>query len=245
MKKRLYIVLVMFASLTVFNSCNQSELEDLYTDPGKSSVATVEQMFTGVLRQANEVVLPWYWRFFVVEQPTLGHYTQTMGWQNGNDQYLVPTAAIDWRWNQYYNMMTNYRVFEMLYDDLSDERKAELKVFSLAMKVFFYDQTQNVIDLYGDIPWSEAGRVRELGDLDAALPKYDDAKSIYDEMIADLKSISDELGTITLDPFTASTFQEKDYLNDGDITLWRKYANSLRFLTIPANIQSSNLMRKT
>ncbi len=228
MKKRLYIVLVMFASLTVFNSCNQSELEDLYTDPGKSSVATVEQMFTGVLRQANEVVLPWYWRFFVVEQPTLGHYTQTMGWQNGNDQYLVPTAAIDWRWNQYYNMMTNYRVFEMLYDDLSDERKAELKVFSLAMKVFFYDQTQNVIDLYGDIPWSEAGRVRELGDLDAALPKYDDAKSIYDEMIADLKSISDELGTITLDPFTASTFQEKDYLNDGDITLWRKYANSLR-----------------
>ena len=159
----------------------------------------------------------------------MGHYTQTMGWQNGNDQYLVPAAVIDWRWGQYYNgVMTNYRVFEQLFDELSDEKKAELKVFSLALKVFFYDQTQQMIDIYGDIPWSEAGMVRALGDLDAALPKYDDAKTIYDTMIADLKAISDELATLTLDPFTAGVFQDKDYLNDGDIMLWRKYANSLR-----------------
>ena len=80
MKRKLYIVLVMFAGLAViFNSCNKSELEDLYTDPGKSTVATVENFFTGVLMSANNVVLPWYWRFFVVEQPTLGHFTQVMG----------------------------------------------------------------------------------------------------------------------------------------------------------------------
>lgn len=230
MKRKLYIGLVMFASLAIlFNSCDQSELEDLYADPGKSSIATVEQMYTGVLKGANEVVLPWYYRFFVVEQPTMGHYTQTMGWQNGNDQYLVPAQVINWRWSQFYSgVMTNYRVFEQLYDELSDEKKAELKVFSLTLKVFFYDQTQNMIDIYGDIPWSEAGRVRQLGDLNAALPKYDDAKTIYETMIADLKMISDELATVTLDPFTAGVFQDKDFLNDGDVMLWRKYANSLR-----------------
>jgi hypothetical protein len=230
MKKKLYLVFVMFAALTVmFNSCNKSELEELYPNPGTTSSATVEQFFTGFLTQANEVVLPWYWRFFVVEQPTLGHYTQTMGWMNANDQYLVPTAATDWRWNLYYNgMMTHFRALEGLYADLSEEAQAELKVYMLAAKVFFYDQTQQVVDLYGDIPWSEAGMVRELGDLDAALPKYDDAKAIYETMIADLKTISDELGGLTLDSYTAQIFAQKDYLNHGNLLQWRKYANSLR-----------------
>lgn len=230
MKKRFYIVLVLFAGLAVmFNSCSKDELKELYPNPGTTSTATVEQFFTGYLRSANEVVLPWYWRFFVVEQPTLGHYTQTMGWVNTNDQYLVPLQVIDWRWGQYYNgPMTHFRVLEQLYADLTAEQQEELKVYMLAAKVFFYDQTQQMVDLYGDIPWSEAGQVRQIGDLEEALPKYDDAKSIYDTMIADLKTISDELGALELDSYTAQIFATKDYLNNGVISLWQKYANSLR-----------------
>lgn len=230
MKRKIYIVLVMFASMAVvFNGCKQSELEDLYANPAQSSSATVENFFTGLLISANEGVLPWYWRFFVVEQPTLGHYTQTMGWFNGNDQYLPPTAAIDWRWNLYYNgPMTQFRVMEGLYMDLEESAQAEYRIFYLAAKVFFYDQTQQVIDLYGDIPWSEAGRVRELGDLDAALPKYDDAKEVYTTMIADLKAIADELHSIDVPSFYQGLFTNKDYLNDGVVSKWEKYANSLR-----------------
>lgn len=229
MKKKLYIALVMFASLAVvFNSCNKSELETLYPDPGKSSSATVENMLTGVFTAANEMVLPWYWKMFVVEQPTIGHYTQTMGWVNGPDQYTVPTAAVDWRWNNYYNLMTQFRVMEGLYGELSESAQAEYRIFMLAATIFFYDQTQIVVDLYGDIPWTEAGRVRELGDLDAALPKYDDAKEIYTTMIADLKAIATELHSIEVPSFFAGLFQKKDYLNLGSIALWEKYANSLR-----------------
>jgi len=229
MKKKLYIVLVMFAGLAVmFNSC-KSELEELYADPGKSSVATVENFFTGVLQSANQVVLPYYWRFFVVEQPTLGHYTQVMGYFNAADQYLVPATAVDWRWGQYYNgPMTKFRVMEGLYNDLDEEAQTELRIFILAAKVFFYDQSQQIVDLFGDIPWSEAGKVRELGDLEASLPKYDDAKEIYTTIIADLKSISDEMAGLDISSYTAGLFANKDYLNDGVVTLWIKYANSLR-----------------
>ena len=231
MKKKIYIVIVMFAALAVvFNSCKQSELEELYPDPGKSSIASVENFFTGLLMSANNVVLPWYWRFFVVEQPTMGHYTQVLGWSNTPDQYLPGASAIDWRWNQYYNgPMTQFRVMEGLYNDLEDDAKAELEIFYLAAKVFFYDQTQQMVDIYGDIPWSEAGMVREIGDLDSSLPKYDDGEEIYNTMITDLKAIADNLHSIDVPSFTLGLFQTKDYLNDGSVALWEKYANSLRF----------------
>jgi len=230
MKNKLYLVLVMFAGLAVmFNSCDNSELEELYANPGKSSTATVENFFTGFLKSANEVVMPYYWRFFVVEQPTMGRFTQVMGWSNSPDQYIVSAAITDWRWGQYYKgPMTQYRVFQKLYSELDEAGQAEMKVFDLAAKVFFYDQTQQMVDIFGDIPWSEAGMVRDIGDLDGALPKYDDAKEIYTTMIADLKTLSNELGSLELTPFVAGLFADKDYLNDGSVALWQKYANSLR-----------------
>ncbi len=229
MKRKIYIVLVMFAAFAVvFNSCKKSELTDLYADPGKSSTATVESFFTGLLKSANNVVLPWYWRFFVVEQPTIGRYSQVMGWSNTNDQYLIPAQVIDWRWDQYYNgPMTHYRVFQGLYDDLEDELKAEFEIFNLAATIFFYDQSQQMIDLYGDIPWSEAGQVRELGDLDSSLPKYDDAQTTYETMIADLLEIGKKIGSMELTPYAGGLFQDKDFLNDGSLVLWQKYANSI------------------
>jgi len=222
-------MLIAFAGAALlFNSCSKDELKELYTNPGQSSTATVENFLTGVFRSANEVVLPWYWRFFVVEQPTLGHYTQTMGWLNAKDQYIPPAQAMSWRWDRYYDVVTQFRSLEQLYEGLEDGAKAEYRIFYLAAKVFFYDQTQQVVDLYGDIPFSEAGRVRQFGNLEAALPAYDNALDIYNSILDDLKLIADELATITVPTFYANLFKTKDYLNNGDIMLWRKYCNSLR-----------------
>ncbi len=229
MKKRLYIALMVFASLAmVINSCKTSDLETLYPDPGKSSSATVENFLTGLFAEANEVVLPWYWRFFVVEQPTLGHYTQTMGWFNSKDQFIPPAQAMTWRWERYYAVVTQYRVMESLYNDMDESTQGEYKIFMLAAKIFFYDQTQQMVDLFGNIPWSEAGKVRQIGNLDEALPKYDDAQTIYTTMMDDLKVIADELSTIQVPTFYAGLFATKDFLNNGKVDLWKKYCNSLR-----------------
>ncbi|MDD4645212.1 MAG: SusD/RagB family nutrient-binding outer membrane lipoprotein, partial [Bacteroidales bacterium] len=93
---------------------------------------------------------------------------------------------------------------------------------------FFYDQTQQVVDIYGDIPWSEAGKIRSIGNLDEALPKYDDAQTIYTTMLDDLKAIATELSTIQVPSFYADLFGKKDFLNNGSISIWQKYCNSLR-----------------
>ncbi len=227
---RKYSIMTIVATVALlFSGCNDDKLAELYPNPQKTSVATVDNFFTGVLKSANNVVMPWYWRFFVVEQPTMGHYTQVMGWFNGKDQYIPPAAAMEWRWNQYYNgVMTQYRVMQKLYNELNERDKSDYRIFMLAATIFFYDQTEQVVDIYGDIPWSEAGKVRENGDLNASLPPYDKAEDIYNAILDDLKNIADILDTLQVPSFYASLFAKKDYLNDGDITLWKKYANSLR-----------------
>ena len=242
MKKRVYTVLVAFASLAIIFSSCESDLETLYPNPGQSSTASVENLLTGVLISANEVVLPWYWRFFVVEQPTLGHYTHTMGWVNSKDQFIPPAAAMDWRWNVYYNTVTQFRVMESFYNKLETANQAEYKIFMMAAKIFFYDQTQQIVDLFGDIPWTEAGKVRQIGNLDESLPKYDDAKGIYTAMLTDLKTMADELSTISVPAFYADLFKKKDFINHGDIVLWQKYCNSLRLRLL---IRASDVMPTT
>jgi len=72
-------------------------------------------------------------------------------------------------------------------------------------------------DAMGDIPYSEA----LLGDsvLD---PAYDTQQSIYSALFVDLKTASDQI-----DP-SGIGFASGDLLYGGDMTLWRKFANSLR-----------------
>ncbi|MFV0270003.1 MAG: SusD/RagB family nutrient-binding outer membrane lipoprotein [Draconibacterium sp.] len=230
MKNRILLLIIGFAACIVaLNSCSDSELERLYPDPSKSSTATIENFFTGILQSSNEVVMPWYWRFFVTEQPTMGHYTQVMGWLNAKDQYIPSAQAMEWRWDQFYNgPMTQFRELERLYNAADETEQQNKKIFMLAAKIFFYDQSAQIVDLYDDIPWSEAGKLRETGSLTASVPVYDGGQSVYTAILDDLKSIADELSNIQVEAFYAGLFTEKDYLNNGNIMLWRKYCNSLR-----------------
>src|SRR5207245_10298714 len=72
-------------------------------------------------------------------------------------------------------------------------------------------------DAMGDIPYSEAFK----GDTLQA-PKYDSQQAIYTALFADLAKASGQL-----DP-TGIGFTKGDIMYGGDMTKWRKFANSLR-----------------
>jgi len=72
-----------------------------------------------------------------------------------------------------------------------------------------------ITDVWGDIPYSEA-----LGDIIA--PKYDAQESIYKDLIAKLKQAESDLD-INEKPMS-------DILYHGDLTKWKKFANSLRMI---------------
>ena len=96
-------------------------------------------------------------------------------------------------------------------------------------------------DAMGDIPYSEAFQERAL-----LTPKYDTQQAIYTALFADLAKASQQI-----DP-AGIGFSSGDIMYGGDMTTWRKFANSLRLrlamhLTnvAPATAQSEALAAVT
>ncbi|MEJ2185103.1 MAG: SusD/RagB family nutrient-binding outer membrane lipoprotein, partial [Gemmatimonadota bacterium] len=82
------------------------------------------------------------------------------------------------------------------------------------MKSYIYGV---MTDAMGDIPYSEALK----GDT-VLQPKYDSQQSIYTALFADLKAASDEIAPAGIG------FATGDLMYNGDMSEWKKFANSLR-----------------
>ncbi|UBM60190.1 SusD/RagB family nutrient-binding outer membrane lipoprotein [Marinilongibacter aquaticus] len=227
MKKITYSLLILL-SAGLF-ACKESAFEEAYPDPAKIADTTVEKQFTGFLFAANDYYVPKYRNYFVTLRTTLNHYNQITGWVNETGQYVPGSSGSEDVWYNYYNTMAQYRALENVYADLTDAEQSERKIFMLAAKVFLYDYTQRVVDLYGNIPFSEAGMLSANGgDYTNSYAKFDSGESIYSTMISDLKSIAEELNGIQLNAGFQTSFTTQDYINGGDVEAWKKYCNSLR-----------------
>ena len=80
-------------------------------------------------------------------------------------------------------------------------------------RVFIYHR---LTDLYGDIPYSEAGK----GYIEGILkPVYDAQQDIYMDMLAELEGGVAQLG--------ASTLGVSDLIYQGDVDKWRRFGNSM------------------
>ncbi|WET70297.1 SusD/RagB family nutrient-binding outer membrane lipoprotein [Sphingobacterium sp.] len=229
-KKHILLAGLCAAGITAITSCSKSSFDELYRDPGKISEVSADKQFAGITYSYRELVVPSYWNYFVILRSTANRYVQATGWANENNQLIPGGASTQDRWNTYYAGLAQYREFEKVYTALPEAERTQLRIFYLAAKIFFYDQTQQVVDLHGDIPWSQAGMLSTNGgNYPSSYAKYDTAEEIYKAMLDDLKAISTELNTLpALTSGVSTSFKTQDLINKGDITLWKKYCNSLR-----------------
>lgn len=225
-KKLAIIAILLISSIT---ACKLSDFEEAYPDPSKISVSSVEKQFSGFLQTNREYSVPSYWNYFVILRITLNRYNQATGWVNGENQYVPGSAAVGNRWDTYYRFLAQYREIEKIYNNLSDIGRTDRRIYMIAANTYLYDHTQKIVDLHGDIPWADAGRLSQNGgDYDKSFPKYDKAEDIYKKMLDDLKGYSDELNTISIKPGIQTGFKTQDFILKGDINAWKRYINSLR-----------------
>lgn len=225
MKRIAFIMAIMF----VISSCSDADFEESYADPSKISVSSVEKQFVGFIQANREYVIPSYWNYFVVLRTTVNRYTQAVGWVNAPAQYVPGGGLITNRWDTYYAFLAQYRELEKIYAGLSEEDQAAKRIFMIAATIYLYDHTQKVIDLHGDIPFTEAGMLSANGgDYASSLPKYDAATELYTKMLDDLAGFATELNSITVAPAILTGFTTQDVINNGDLDLWKSYCNSLR-----------------
>ncbi len=228
MKKYIYIVLILLT--VIYTGCQESDFADNYADPDKIAETTVPKQFTGILATNKDYVVPNYNNYFIIFRTTLLPWTQSAGWINSLSQYQVGSASIDEQWNKnYYKMFQQYRELEKVYNNLSEDEQQKNRIFWLAANIYVFDHTQKMVDLFGYIPFTDAGKLSQNGgDYLASLPTYDSSIGLYTKMLDELKTIADELNNISLSSATQTIFDTQDYINHGNVLLWRKYCNSLR-----------------
>ena len=223
------LILMAMALLLTLASCQETDFESAYTDPSKIAQTSVEKQFTGFLHANREYVIPSYWHYFVVLRPTINRYTQSVGWVTVENQYVPGGALTNDRWSNYYNFLAQYREMEKVYKAQSEANQADYRIYAITSTVYLYDHTQKVIDLHGDIPFTEAGMLSTNGgDYTISYPKYDKAEDLYRKMLDDLKAYADEMATINVNPAILVGFRTQDLVNKGDLMKWRRYINSLR-----------------
>lgn len=148
----------------------------------------------------------------------------TGAWRRGNvvADYLANqfVSAFDWTPNEAteYFLWTYYDRLRDLNGVAQIAEEKSLKNYqgvALVLKSFLF---QNMTDIYGDIPYSEAGKAKSDG---VNYPKYDTQEEIYNGILSDLELANSLLSTNN-EPVTG------DILYNGDILKWKKFANSLR-----------------
>lgn len=227
MKK--YILWLTLSTAVGLVSCSKSDFEDAYAQPNTLNETTLEKQFAGVLTANLAYTMYRYDNYFITLQNTCLPWTQAVGVINTNGRYVPGAAAIGGRWQNYYTFVAQYKDLLRVYNTLSPEEQAAKKIYIIAATIFYYDQSQKQVDLHGDIPWSQAGLLStNNGDYQASYAKYDRADSIYTKMLDDLKGYADELNTMTIDPAVETILKSQDFINNGNIELWKRYCNSLR-----------------
>jgi hypothetical protein len=116
-------------------------------------------------------------------------------------------------WSNYFTFLEDAKVLESLADN-----NADLLYHKGVSKIITSYATVIMVDVLGDIPFSEANKAVEEGIFN---PKTDSGMEIYQELLIRLDGAISDLNAATFSPLN-------DLYYDGDSDKWVKLANSLK-----------------
>lgn len=217
MKTKIFSAFLLITILTAGPACRKNFEEintpaDLYTTAGDGP------LFLGVinscLRNSNEL-------FYVNNEVLYKQNQQGALTKEAWGNYNIGTEGI---WSNFYTVLPNVRELERRFETATPS--PELNNIKAMVKIILAYKAFKVTDLFGDIPFSEAG----YGYIDDTrlYPTFDKQRDIYLFLLDELKWCEDniDLTAVSAEPF--ATFKNYDMLFGGNILLWKKFANSLR-----------------
>jgi hypothetical protein len=218
MKNRL---LILIPIISLFASCSD-DITGLNKDTKNATTVPSNYLFTNAEKTMVDQVSSTSVNFNVFrlfsQQWTECQYPQ-------ESQYDLTGRRIpDTHWNTYYRDVL--RDFKESKDLLLQEKEtftgSPSEAIELDNKIAIIDiltaySYGTLVDTFGDIPYTEA-----LDILGYPQPQYDDAKTIYVDLIAKLTAASHSLNT------SEGSFGTADLIYQGDTGKWAKFANSLR-----------------
>ncbi|MDR0749592.1 MAG: SusD/RagB family nutrient-binding outer membrane lipoprotein [Tannerellaceae bacterium] len=230
MKKK-YSYLIILVTALFFGSCADNEYTDIYPNPAETSKASCDKLMTGVFYTGRVYTFNSYWRAWTWDNYSLGVYAQTIGFLNEEGGiYAVSDGYADDRWMNFYNTLTQFRVLEDVYSKLDEQEQGTYRIFKDLAEVFVYDHLSQIIDIWGDVPFTKAGYLYITGDVAGSYPSYDKAEDLYAMMLDRLGELYTDIHSLNgnLNGQAAAYLPKQDFINYGNLDKWEVYCNSLR-----------------
>lgn len=217
MKSPIKYIILVFLGIFLFYSCTK-DFEEINTNSQSFTTASTGSLFNGIIKS----LIPPSNVYMYMNNEVLFEQTQQAAltrkaWGN----FTLGTEAM---WKNYYLALGNIRELERRLS--LEEESAELTNVRAMLKITKIYKTFIVTDMFGDIPYFNAGY--GFQDLDYLRPQYDSQKDIYLSLLEELKWCDEniDLEATSEEPF--KSFKTFDALFRGDLVIWQKLANSLQ-----------------
>jgi hypothetical protein len=171
-------------------------------------VLPVAQLYTARIVQGNR-------RLNHLGNMMMYNWSQSDGfaWYPDEFKYLVTSSFYQGVFNDSYS--TALKQYNVL-DKLEDPKYDYYKAISRIMKAYHY---QLLVDCYGDVPYTEA-----LGRSLEATPVYDDAQTIYEDLIVQLTNAI----ALIDNAINQDEPGDDDAMFGGNMLRWKQFANTLK-----------------
>jgi hypothetical protein len=205
-------LICLFIMALVVGACDDG-FDELNVNPTKPPQIAAANKLTAVMKFVSSERYD-NWRAGMIYQSTMmQHIATTAGYWDG-DKYTWNRGYASSLMDRYYGNAIK-TVEDLLLQLDEEEAPDEMKAIARILRVFAFSR---LTDLYGDVPYSEAGKAVIEG---IFLPKYDAQSEIYPDMLNELEESAAALGSGT------SGFGAADVIYGGDQAKWKRLANSL------------------
>ncbi|MCE6990178.1 SusD/RagB family nutrient-binding outer membrane lipoprotein [Dyadobacter sp. CY323] len=206
--RNIYLKSAFALVLTAFLTACSDDLEDINKNPNEAITAQPDYLLANAIKSNADIILG---SDASMETTTLyvQHWAKIQ--YTDPDKYTASLTNIQNVWTNLYSQgLTDFSTLIKLGEEAGNPN---YQAVGLILKSWSF---QILTDLYGDIPYSQAVKIDEY-----LTPKYDAQKDVYIGLLADLKKAGDQIN-VGGNPIAG------DLIYAGNMTKWKKFANSLR-----------------
>lgn len=186
------------------NQIHEDALSPQLVFPG--AVSQIYRTQAGTMMQFGNVMMnSWAGNSYVFGSPFAKEYTLS----------AVDNSFYNGIWNGIYLGVNNFAYIENISN--ADHKYDNYVAMAKIMKAYYL---QTIVDLYGDVPYSEAFRGQEN-----LTPKYDNDETVYQSLY---KNLEDATALIQAANSAALVPSTDDIVFQGNMANWNSFANSVK-----------------
>ena len=204
---------LVLAFFLASQACDKDKLAEMNID--KNAVTDIDMSYllaTATLRIGGEYENT---RANMLYSATMiQHTASTAGYFSGDKYFYNAQYSGAYMERHFTDVIRLYS--EVISKTAKDPNLVNVNAVATILRAF---DLHRMTDLYGDIPYTQAGY--GLESQDNWFPKYENQKDVYVAIVKDVKTARDKLST------TAKSLGAQDVIYNGDVAKWKKFANAL------------------